>query len=76
MTRFVWLAPAEEAGEPGEHPKTSIVFWSTTDGNRDRVEIILPQPLSKKHYDAFHAAIHRAAGKAISALRRRRPKSK
>lgn len=57
-------------------PKTSIVFWSSTDANRDRVEIILPQALSKKDYDAFHAAVHRAAGKALSSRRRRRPKAK
>jgi prephenate dehydratase len=30
-TRFVWLAPAEEAGEPGADPKTSIVFWGGGD---------------------------------------------
>jgi prephenate dehydratase len=30
-TRFVWLAPAREAGEPGEDPKTSIVFWGGDD---------------------------------------------
>ena len=31
VTRFVWLAPAEEAGEPGADPKTSIVFWGGGD---------------------------------------------
>ena len=30
-TRFVWLAPAEEVGEVGEDPKTSIVFWGGGD---------------------------------------------
>jgi prephenate dehydratase len=30
-TRFVWLAPAAEADEPGEDPKTSIVFWGGGD---------------------------------------------
>jgi prephenate dehydratase len=30
-TRFVWLAPTPEAGEPGEDPKTSIVFWGGGD---------------------------------------------
>ena len=32
VTRFVWLAPADEVGEPGEDAKTSIVFW----GGRDQ----------------------------------------
>jgi prephenate dehydratase len=31
VTRFVWLAPAAEAGEPGEDPRTSIVFWGGSD---------------------------------------------
>ena len=31
VTRFVWLAPAAEAGEPGEDPKTSVVFWGGGD---------------------------------------------
>jgi prephenate dehydratase len=31
VTRFVWLAPAAEAGEPGEGPKTSVVFWGGGD---------------------------------------------
>ena len=30
-TRFVWLARAEEAGDPGEDAKTSIVFWGGGD---------------------------------------------
>jgi prephenate dehydratase len=30
-TRFVWLAPVDEVGEPGEDPKTSIVFWGGAD---------------------------------------------
>jgi prephenate dehydratase len=30
-TRFVWLAPAAEVGEPGDDPKTSIVFWGGGD---------------------------------------------
>jgi prephenate dehydratase len=32
VTRFVWLAPADEVGEVGSDPKTSIVFW----GGRDQ----------------------------------------
>jgi prephenate dehydratase len=31
VTRFVWLAPADEVGEPGPDPKTSIVFWGGGD---------------------------------------------
>jgi prephenate dehydratase len=31
VTRFVWLAPAEEVGEVGNDPKTSIVFWGGGD---------------------------------------------
>lgn len=31
VTRFVWLAPAEKAGEPGPYAKTSIVFWGGGD---------------------------------------------
>ena len=31
VTRFVWLAPAAEVGEPGEDAKTSIVFWGGGD---------------------------------------------
>ena len=31
VTRFVWLAPAAEVGEPGPEPKTSIVFWGGGD---------------------------------------------
>ncbi|HYN90307.1 MAG TPA: prephenate dehydratase [Thermoleophilaceae bacterium] len=31
VTRFVWLAPAEKAGEPGPDAKTSIVFWGGGD---------------------------------------------
>jgi prephenate dehydratase len=31
VTRFVWLARAEEVGEPGPDPKTSIVFWGGGD---------------------------------------------
>ena len=31
VTRFVWLARAEEAGDPGEAAKTSIVFWGGGD---------------------------------------------
>jgi prephenate dehydratase len=31
VTRFVWLAPADEVGEVGEDPKTSIVFWGGGD---------------------------------------------
>jgi prephenate dehydratase len=31
VTRFVWLAPADEVGEVGSDPKTSIVFWGGGD---------------------------------------------
>jgi prephenate dehydratase len=31
VTRFVWLAPANEVGEPGEDAKTSVVFWGGGD---------------------------------------------
>jgi prephenate dehydratase len=31
VTRFVWLAPADQIGEPGQDPKTSIVFWGGGD---------------------------------------------
>jgi prephenate dehydratase len=31
VTRFVWLAPEDEVGEPGDDPKTSIVFWGGGD---------------------------------------------
>jgi prephenate dehydratase len=31
VTRFVWLAPAADVGEPGADPKTSIVFWGGGD---------------------------------------------
>jgi prephenate dehydratase len=31
VTRFVWLAPADQVGEVGEDPKTSIVFWGGGD---------------------------------------------
>jgi prephenate dehydratase len=31
VTRFVWLAPAGEAGEAGPDAKTSIVFWGGDD---------------------------------------------
>jgi prephenate dehydratase len=31
VTRFVWLAPAQQAPEPGERAKTSIVFWGAGD---------------------------------------------
>lgn len=31
VTRFVWLAPADEVGEAGEDAKTSIVFWGGGD---------------------------------------------
>ena len=31
VTRFVWLAPAAEVGEPGSDAKTSIVFWGGGD---------------------------------------------
>jgi prephenate dehydratase len=31
VTRFVWLARAGEAGEAGENPKTSLVFWGGGD---------------------------------------------
>jgi prephenate dehydratase len=31
LTRFVWLAPAAEAVEPGERAKTSVVFWGAGD---------------------------------------------
>jgi prephenate dehydratase len=31
VTRFVWLAPADEVGEVGDDPKTSIVFWGGDD---------------------------------------------
>lgn len=31
VTRFVWLAPVAEVGDPGENPKTSIVFWGGGD---------------------------------------------
>ena len=31
VTRFVWLAPAGEVGEPGDDAKTSIVFWGGGD---------------------------------------------
>jgi prephenate dehydratase len=30
-TRFVWLAPAGEAGDPGPRAKTSVVFWGFND---------------------------------------------
>jgi prephenate dehydratase len=30
-TRFVWLAPVDEVGEPGDDAKTSIVFWGGAD---------------------------------------------
>jgi prephenate dehydratase len=31
VTRFVWLAPVDEVGEPGDDPKTSLVFWGGGD---------------------------------------------
>ncbi len=31
VTRFVWLAPEDEVGEPGADPKTSVVFWGGGD---------------------------------------------
>ncbi|HYP48958.1 MAG TPA: prephenate dehydratase domain-containing protein, partial [Thermoleophilaceae bacterium] len=31
LTRFVWLAPAGETGEPGPSAKTSLVFWGAGD---------------------------------------------
>jgi prephenate dehydratase len=31
LTRFVWLAPAVEATDPGPRAKTSIVFWGAGD---------------------------------------------
>jgi prephenate dehydratase len=31
VTRFVWLAPAGAAGEPGADAKTTIVFWGAGD---------------------------------------------
>src|SRR3954471_17941102 len=31
VTRFVWLAPEDQVGEPGEDAKTSIVFWGGGD---------------------------------------------
>jgi prephenate dehydratase len=31
VTRFVWLAPEDEVGEPGEGAKTSIVLWGGGD---------------------------------------------
>jgi prephenate dehydratase len=31
VTRFVWLAPEDQIGEPGADPKTSIVFWGGGD---------------------------------------------
>ena len=31
VTRFVWLAPAGEIGDPGADPKSSIVFWGGGD---------------------------------------------
>jgi prephenate dehydratase len=31
VTRFVWLAPADEVGRPGDDAKTSIVFWGGGD---------------------------------------------
>jgi prephenate dehydratase len=31
VTRFVWLAPAGEVGEPGDDAKSSIVFWGGGD---------------------------------------------
>jgi prephenate dehydratase len=30
-TRFVWLAPADEVGDPGPGAKTSVVFWGRGD---------------------------------------------
>jgi prephenate dehydratase len=31
VTRFVWLAPKDQVGEPGADPKTSVVFWGGGD---------------------------------------------
>lgn len=31
LTRFVWLAPADAAGDPGPRAKTSLVFWGAGD---------------------------------------------
>jgi prephenate dehydratase len=31
VTRFVWLAPASEEVDPGDRPKTSVVFWGAGD---------------------------------------------
>jgi prephenate dehydratase len=31
LTRFVWLAPADETTDPGTRAKTSIVFWGAGD---------------------------------------------
>jgi prephenate dehydratase len=31
LTRFVWLAPRDEAPDPGSRAKTSIVFWGAGD---------------------------------------------
>jgi prephenate dehydratase len=31
VTRFVWLAPADHVGDPGDDAKTSVVFWGGGD---------------------------------------------
>jgi prephenate dehydratase len=31
VTRFVWLAPADEVADPGRRAKTSLVFWGAGD---------------------------------------------
>lgn len=31
VTRFVWLAPVDQVADPGDDPKTSIVFWGGGD---------------------------------------------
>jgi len=40
VTRFVWLAPADEVGEAGGGAKTSIVFWGLSDSPGALVEVL------------------------------------
>ena len=73
VTRFVWLAPADEVGEPGPDAKTSVVFWGGGDQSPGWLVDVLQRarrPRREPDPDRVAAAAHRA--RALHVLRRPR----
>lgn len=55
-------------------PKASFVFAVLTNPERERVDVILPRPATRREYEALQREISRACWRVVG--RRRKPKAK